>query len=82
LTAFTVGEDGSLSDRRIFADGLDGPPDGIALDADGGVWASMTMAHQFQRFLEGGMVTDGIDMGDRTAIACTLGGSERRRSAQ
>jgi hypothetical protein len=40
------------------------------------------MAHQFQRFLEGGMVTDGIDMGDRTAIACTLGGSERRRSAQ
>ncbi len=36
LTAFTVGADGSLSDRRIFADGLDGPPDGIALDAEGG----------------------------------------------
>lgn len=78
LTAFTVGEDGSLSDRRIFADGLDGPPDGIALDAEGGVWASMTLANQFERVVEGGMVTDRIDIGDRIAIACTLGGPERR----
>jgi sugar lactone lactonase YvrE len=78
LTAFTIGADGSLSDRRIFADGLDGPPDGITLDADGGIWASMTLAHQFERIIEGGTVTDRIDMGDRTAIACTLGGPERR----
>ena len=78
LTAFAVGEDGSLSDRRIFAEGLDGPPDGIALDAEGGVWASMTLANQFGRIVEGGMVTDRIDMGDRTAIACTLGGPARR----
>jgi sugar lactone lactonase YvrE len=78
LTAFTIGADGSLSDRRIFADGLDGPPDGIALDAEGGVWTSMTLANQFERIVEGGTVTDRIDMGDRTAIACTLGGPERR----
>ena len=78
LTAFTIGADGSLSDRRIFADGLDGPPDGIALDAEGGVWTSMTLAHQFDRIVEGGTVTDRIDIGDRTAIACTLGGPERR----
>jgi sugar lactone lactonase YvrE len=70
--------DGSLSDRRIFADGLDGPPDGIALDAEGGVWTSMTLAHQFDRVVEGGTVTDRIEIGDRTAIACTLGGPERR----
>jgi sugar lactone lactonase YvrE len=78
LSAYTIGSDGSLSDRRIFADGLDGPPDGITLDAQGGVWASMTLANQFQRIVEGGAVTDRIDMGDRTAIACTLGGPERR----
>ena len=36
LSAFTIGEDGALLDRRIFADGLDGPPDGICLDAGGG----------------------------------------------
>jgi sugar lactone lactonase YvrE len=81
LTAFTIGDPGDpggLSDRRIFADGLDGPPDGIALDAEGGVWASMTLAHQFERITEGGVVTDRIDIGERVAIACTLGGPERR----
>jgi sugar lactone lactonase YvrE len=78
LTAFAVGADGSLSDRRVFAGGLDGPPDGITLDAAGGVWAAMTLAHQFQRIIEGGKVTDRIEIDDRTAIACTLGGRERR----
>jgi sugar lactone lactonase YvrE len=78
LTAFTIEADGSLSDRRIFADGLAGPPDGICLDAEGGVWTAMTLANQFDRIVEGGTVTDRIPIGDRTAIACTLGGPERR----
>jgi sugar lactone lactonase YvrE len=78
LTAFTIGSDGSLSDRRVFADGLDGPPDGITLDAEGGVWAAMTLAHQFERIVQGGHITDRIDIGERTATACTLGGPERR----
>lgn len=78
LTAFTIGSDGSLSGRRIFADGLDGPPDGICLDAEGGVWVAMTLAHAFVRIVEGGEVTERIDMVDRVAIACTLGGPERR----
>ncbi len=78
LTAFAIARDGSLSARRVFADRLDGPPDGIALDAQGGVWAAMTLAHQFERIVEGGTVTDRIDIGDRTAIACALGGPERR----
>jgi sugar lactone lactonase YvrE len=78
LTAFSIAEDGGLSDRRVFADGLDGPPDGIALDAGGGVWAAMTLAHQFQRIVKGSTVTDRIDIGERTAIACTLGGPQRR----
>jgi sugar lactone lactonase YvrE len=78
LTAFTIASDGSLSGRRVFADGLDGPPDGICLDAKGGVWVATTLAHAFERVEEGGTVTDRIEMDGRTAIACTLGGSERR----
>jgi len=77
LTAFTIADEGGLCDRRIFADGLDGPPDGIALDAEGAVWAAMTLAHQFERITEGGVVTDRIDMGERVAIACALGGPQR-----
>ena len=78
LSAFAIGDDGGLADRRVFADDLDGPPDGIALDAEGAVWASMTLAHQFERITEGGAVTDRIDMGERMAIACALGGPQRR----
>ncbi len=79
LTAFTVAADGSLCDRRVFAEGLDGPPDGICLDDDGGVWTAMTLAHQFERIVTDGStgrVTDRIDVDGRTAIACALGGPE------
>lgn len=77
LSAFTLADDGALHDRRVFADGLDGPPDGLAVDADGGVWAAMTLAHAFERITPEG-VTDRIDMAGRTAIACALGGPEGR----
>ncbi|KAB7758046.1 SMP-30/gluconolactonase/LRE family protein [Mycolicibacterium mucogenicum] len=76
LSAFTIDTDGDLSGRRVFADHLDGPPDGIAIDADGGVWAAMTLAHQFERIEDGGAVTDRVHVGDRMAIACALGGPE------
>ena len=36
LTAFDIADDGSLSGRRVWADGVG--PDGICLDADGAVW--------------------------------------------
>jgi sugar lactone lactonase YvrE len=81
LTAYTIGVDGALSNRRVFADELDGPPDGICLDAEGGVWTAMTLAHQFERIEGGGgkgRVTHRIDIGDRAAIACMLGGAEDR----
>ena len=78
LTRYAIGADGGLSERRVFADGLDGPPDGIALDAAGGIWTSMTLANQFERITSGGVVTDRISVGERAAIACALGGPQRR----
>jgi sugar lactone lactonase YvrE len=82
LTAFTIDSDGTLTGRRGFAEGLDGPPDGIAIDAEGGVWTALTLAHQFQRILDSGcggpIISDRIDAGERTAIACALGGPEGR----
>jgi sugar lactone lactonase YvrE len=38
----------------------------------------MTLSHQFQRITRGGNVTDHVDMDGRAAIACTLGGPDRR----
>ncbi|QRY43551.1 SMP-30/gluconolactonase/LRE family protein [Mycolicibacterium boenickei] len=82
LSAFTIDADGGLADRRVFAEGLDGPPDGLAIDVEGGVWAALTLAHEFQRFAADGQgeatVTHRIDADGRTAIACALGGAEGR----
>lgn len=78
LSAFTIVADGTLTQRRVFADGLDGAPDGLALDAAGGVWASMTLAQEFQRIVAGGLVTDRVGVDGRAAIACALGGPAGR----
>lgn len=40
LTAFDIGKDGALSNRRVWAT-VGGPVDGICLDAEGCVWVSM-----------------------------------------
>jgi sugar lactone lactonase YvrE len=37
LTAFDIADDGSLSNRRAWANGVG--PDGICLEADGSIWA-------------------------------------------
>jgi sugar lactone lactonase YvrE len=76
LTAFEIADDGSLSNRRVWADGVG--PDGICLDADGCIWASSaSMANDCARIREGGEVLERIDLG-RPCFATMLGGPERR----
>jgi sugar lactone lactonase YvrE len=75
LTAFDIADDGTLSNRRVWADGVG--PDGICLDADGCVWASSdTMTNDCARIREGGEVVDAIEL-DRACFATMLGGPER-----
>jgi sugar lactone lactonase YvrE len=78
LTAFDVAEDGRLSNRRVWAK-LEGRavPDGICLDAEGAAWVASPTTNEFLRVREGGAVAARIAV-DRSAIACMLGGPERR----
>jgi sugar lactone lactonase YvrE len=78
FTRFTIDDDGSLSGRETFADCAPHGPDGICLDAEGAVWAAMTLSREFQRTAPGGEVLDRISFGDRLAIACAFGGPELR----
>jgi sugar lactone lactonase YvrE len=76
LTAFDIGADGSLSDRRVFADGLG--PDGICLDAEGAVWVS-TAGFSVARIAEGGEVLQRVELAEnRAPFALMLGGPARR----
>jgi sugar lactone lactonase YvrE len=80
LTAFDVAADGSLTSRRLFADvGASGlMPDGICLDAEGAVWVASVATGEFVRVLEGGLVAQRIPVPGRWAVACMLGGQDRR----
>jgi len=53
--------------------------DGIALDAEGCIWAASPITPgSFRRIAHGGAVLQQIDVADRAAFACALGGADRR----
>jgi sugar lactone lactonase YvrE len=78
LTAFDIAADGSLANRRVYAELPDRGPDGICLDEEGAVWAAMPLAREFQRVLPGGTVAEVVTVEGRMGIACALGGPDRR----
>ncbi|MBM3658821.1 MAG: SMP-30/gluconolactonase/LRE family protein [Actinobacteria bacterium] len=77
LVGFTVADDGTLTDRRIWAE-LPDHPDGICLDAEDGVWIAAPVTDRFVRVAEGGAVTDVVETPGRHGIACALGGPDGR----
>jgi sugar lactone lactonase YvrE len=77
LTGFDLADDGTLSNRRTWAE-LPDHPDGICLDSEDGVWIAGPVSDRFVRVVEGGEVTDVVKTPGRHAIACALGGADGR----
>ena len=93
-TAFTIADDGSLSDRRVWAQVAPTPPittlaetlgqlqfgpDGCALDADGHIWAADEVGARCVRLAPGGAIVDEIPAPDGLDFfACMLGGDDGR----
>jgi sugar lactone lactonase YvrE len=73
LLAFDIDDDGSLGNRRVWAEGV--APDGICLDAEGAIWTS-THQNECVRVAEGGEILDRIQL-DRACFATMLGGPSR-----
>ena len=79
LTAFSIASDGTLQDRRVFAQlGLDQVPDGICLDAQGCIWVASPRARSVLRVDANGTVVQSIATGELKPYACMLGGDDRR----
>jgi sugar lactone lactonase YvrE len=77
LTAFDIEDDGSLSNRRVWAELGEGVPDGICLDAENAVWYGDVPNKRCVRVREGGEVLQTIEL-DRGCFACALGGADRK----
>lgn len=93
LTAFTIGDDGSLSDRRAWATfgpevalrtladiaKLDVAPDGCAIDRDDCVWTADALHHRLLRIESGGRIPDEVRAPAGFEVhACALGGEDGR----
>jgi sugar lactone lactonase YvrE len=77
LTAFDIADDGTLSNRRVWADGVG--PDGICTDAGGAVWTGVGPFGEnlVGRVREGGEVLERVKL-DLPCFACMLGGEDRQ----
>ena len=93
-TAFTIEADGSLADRRTwaefgplpvadtFVEGLGQikvSPDGCSLDAEGHIWAADALGNRCVRVAPGGEIVDELPGPDGLGVyACQLGGDDGR----
>jgi sugar lactone lactonase YvrE len=77
ITGFDLADDGSLSNRRTWAE-IEDYPDGISIDTDGAVWVASPTFYRFVRIVAGGAVTGTVDTPGRHAIACEVGGADGR----
>lgn len=91
ISKFAIKEDGTLGPREDFAD-FGGPgderdvakrlegatiiPDGLALDAEGAVWAADTLNRRAVRIADGGEILDSVDTAPEGVFATALGGPD------
>jgi sugar lactone lactonase YvrE len=77
LTSFTIENDGSLRNRRVWAQfNNDVKPSGLCLDSEGAIWVAGA-GRAALRVKEGGEIEQQVTT-NRPAYAVTLGGPERR----
>lgn len=64
--------------RRVFLRHSDGHPDGLCVDAEGGVWIACYGAGKVRRFDPAGALTEVVEVPVSRPTACCLGGDDLR----
>jgi len=78
LTAYDIGRDDGLGNRRVWAETPGDHPDGICMDAEGAIWYADVGNQHCVRVREGGEVLATVNL-DRGAFACALSRGENPR---
>lgn len=74
--AYDVTADRTVKDRRIFGRLPEGWPDGMAVDAEGGVWVAVVRFGEVVRFKADGTVDRRIKMPAQMVTSLTFGGAD------
>ncbi len=77
ISAFDIAPDGTLSNRRVWAQLAATTVDGMCLDAEGAIWAACPYTGRVLRVREGGEIVDEVKGTHPGAFACMLGGDDR-----
>ncbi|HEY1708945.1 MAG TPA: SMP-30/gluconolactonase/LRE family protein [Rhizomicrobium sp.] len=78
LTAFDLSDDGTLSNRRVWAELPQTiAPDGISADSDGAIWCANAFSPDCVRIGQGGEILERVET-SMNAFCCALGGSDGR----
>jgi len=74
--AYDVQPDRSVKDRRIFGKMPAGWPDGLTVDAEGGVWVAAVRAGEVVRFKSDGAVKQQIKVPAKMVTSVVFGGAD------
>jgi sugar lactone lactonase YvrE len=76
ISVFDYDPQSGLTGRRTFAEiPDDGRPDGLTVDAEGGVWTAIANRGAVHRYTPDGRLDDVLEVPARKVTACTFGGS-------
>ena len=76
---FDIDSEANLGERRVFGTLPEGAcSDGLCMDAAGALWIASPTTREFLRMERGGRISDRVPTPERHAIACVLGGEDRR----
>ena len=74
VDVFDYDRDAGLNSRRPFVD-AGARPDGLTVDAEGGVWVALSDAGAVRRYTAEGALDDVIELPVTKVTACTFGGA-------
>lgn len=73
ISVFEYDAEAGLTGRRTFVD-VDGNPDGLTVDAEGGVWTALFGSGVVHRYTPDGVLDAVVEVPARQVTACTFGG--------
>jgi sugar lactone lactonase YvrE len=77
VDVFDYDRDAGLTGRRPFVRLADGQrPDGLTVDADGGVWVALNGSGVVHRYRPDGVLDGVVEVGAAKVTACTFGGPD------
>lgn len=69
-------ENGTLQDPKTFAEIEGGVPDGITVDAEGGIWVAVAFGGRIHRYLPDGTLDTVVHVPATMTTSCAFGGPE------